>query len=459
MITHDLGLQEVQEINSILKANRVAAHATLAGALAVRSSFIGYPLELERNEKQTRVAGLLREMGNAIYAVRRRLLPGYSQPTPVRLREFPYALEVPYPNPQPLPSSAASIRAPRYHALIGRWYEFGQQPAEQYLDLERDYHTLVAAMSGAGKSTLMRMMLLTLLANTSPEQLQVVVVDLKNDDFPVFRTMPQVITFAGDPASAAGAVAMVDAELRRRIETGARTPRLLLLIDELAQLRTDRATMSRIADILNMGRAMAMNVWAGTQYPNKETITTEINVAFTTRLVGRVDGPNAATVATKRAASGAHLLAVPGDFLRIDADVRRIKAYNLSQSETAEQIAFWRKRWASSQPAAPLLAVAPPTPTAPTIDPRLAEIAAIIAPLLEDGASQNEMIRAVFGLGANTGGSNLAWIKRARAHLHATTTTTSPEQKAPDLLLNRAPARSSSSVATANAAGVDAGDA
>jgi hypothetical protein len=444
--THELGLQEVQEINSILTANRVAAHATVAGALAVRSSFIGYPLELGRNEKQARVAGLLREMGNAIYAVRRRLLPGYSQPTPVRLREYPYALEVPYPNPQPLPSSSASIRAPRYHALIGRWYEFGQQPAEQYLDLERDYHTLVAAMSGAGKSTLMRMMLLTLLANTSPEQLQVVVVDLKNDDFPVFRTMPQVVTFAGDPASAAGAVAMVDAELRRRIETGARTPRLLLLIDELAQLRTDRATMSKIADILNMGRAMAINVWAGTQYPNKETITTEINVAFTTRLVGRVDGPNAANVATKRAASGAHLLAVPGDFLRIDADVRRIKAYNLTHPETAEMVAFWRNRWRSQPAAAPLLAAtqAAPVATQPTADVRLAEIAATIAPLLDGGASQNEMIRVVFGPGANTGGSNLAWIKRARAHLESTTTTL-PEEEVGDLVLDRAPVGSSSS--------------
>ena len=61
------------------------------------------------------------------------------------------------PKAQPLPTSSASIRAPRYHALIGRWYEFGQQPAEQYLDLERDYHTLVAAMSGAGKSTVARL--------------------------------------------------------------------------------------------------------------------------------------------------------------------------------------------------------------------------------------------------------------------------------------------------------------
>lgn len=448
MSTHDLGLQEVTEINAILKENRVAAHATLAGALAVRSSFIGYPLQLGRNEKQARVAALLREMGNAIYNVRRRLLPGYSQPTPVRLREFPYALEVPYPNPKPLPSSEASIRAPRYHALIGRWYEFGQAPADQYLDLERDYHTLVAAMSGAGKSTLMRMMLLTLLANTSPEQLQVVVVDLKNDDFPVFRHMPQVATFAGDPASAASAVVMVEQELRRRIETGVRTPRLLLLIDELAQLRGDRATMGKIADILNMGRALGVNVWAGTQYPNKETITTEINVAFTTRLVGRVDGPNSATVATKRAASGAHLLAVPGDFLRIDADVRRIKAYNFSQAETAEMVAFWRKRW-GNQSVAPMVAVAPPTPPASTIDPRLAEIAAIIAPLLADGASQNEMIRAVFGPGANTGGSNLAWIKRARAHLESlestTTTTALPAAEAGDLVLDRAPMGGSSS--------------
>lgn len=439
-----LGLQEVNEINTILKENRVAACATLNGALAVRSSFIGYPLELGRNEKQARVAALLREMGNAIYAVRRRLLPGYNQPTPVRLREFPYALEVPYPNPQPLPSSAASIRAPRYHALIGRWYEFGQQPAEQYLDLERDYHTLVAAMSGAGKSTLMRMMLLTLLANTAPDLLQVVVIDLKNDDLPVFRTMPQVVQFAGDPASAASAVAVVEAELRRRIETGVRSPRLLLVIDELAQLRSDRATMGRIADILNMGRAMAINVWAGTQYPNKETITTEINVAFTTRLVGRVDGPNAANVATKRAASGAHLLAVPGDFLRIDTDVRRIKAYNLTQTETAELVGFWRRRWQNRTAApalAPVAAIPEPTPA----DARLAEIVRIVEPLIAAGASQNDMIRAVFGPGANTGGSNLAWIKRARAHIESTTTTAPPEVEAPDPAQDRAPERSSSS--------------
>lgn len=449
MSTKELGLQEVSEINAILKENRVAAYATLNGALAVRSSFIGYPLQLGRNEKQSRVAGLLREMGNAIYTVRRRMMPGYSQPTPVRLREYPYALEVPYPNPQPLPAEQASMRAPRFHALIGRWYEFSQAPAEQYLDLERDYHTLVAAMSGAGKSTLMRMMLLTLLANTAPDILQVVVVDLKNDDFPAFRRMPQVITFAGDPAAAAGAVASVEQEMRRRIETGQRTPRLLLLIDELAQLRADRPTMGKLADILNMGRSMAINVWAGTQYPNKETITTEINVAFTTRLVGRVDGPNAANVATKRAASGAHLLSVPGDFLRIDTDVRRIKAYNLSKEETYTGIEFWRTRWAQHGSSAALPAPAAMLqPAAPTVDPRVAEIAATIAPLLADGASQNEMIRAVFGPGANTGGSNLAWIKRARAHLESlerTTTTALPAAEAGDLVLDRAPMGGSSS--------------
>jgi DNA helicase HerA-like ATPase len=322
-------------------------------------------------------------------------------------------LEVPYPYAKPLPSSEARIRSPRFHALIGRWYEFGQPPQEQYIDLERDYHVLIAAMSGGGKSTLMRMMLLTLLANTSPEHLQVVIIDLKNDDFPVFRQMPHVVQFAGETTSAAIAVAALESEMRRRVECGERKPKLLLVIDELAQLRSDRVTMSRISDLLGMGRALGIHVWAATQYPNRETITTEINVNFTTRLVGRVDGPNAASVATKRAASGAHLLGTPGDFLKVDTEMRRFKAYWLSQSETASLIATWRLRWRHVCKTQNLEL----PKDGGGGDMRVLEIAEKIAPLVAAGASQNEMIRSVFGPGANTGGSNLAWIKRARAYL------------------------------------------
>lgn len=435
---------ETNAINQLLRQHNVGAAVTTDGALVIRSSFVGYPLQLSDGQKLSRVEQLLREIGNKLFTVRAQMWPGYRQPTHVRLAQFPFALEAPYPDPRPLPAAQATIRAPRFHALLGRSYAYGLEPQEQYLDLTHDHHVLFAAMSGAGKSTLMRMALLTLLANTPPADLQVVVVDLKNDDFPAFRVMPQVIQFAGDMATAAASVAWVDGEMQRRVESGQRTPRLLLLIDELAQMRGDKASMARLLNIMNMGRALNINTWAGTQYPNKETITAEINTGFTTRIVGRVDGPTASSVATKRAGAGAHLLAVPGDFLRVDTEMRRIKAYNLSKTETAEQIAFWRQRWSAQRPA-PLLIENAATPLPEPVDPRVAEIAAIIEPLIADGVSQNEMIRAVFGIGANTGGSNLAWIKRARAHLESTTTAATPERAASEITAKPSAARSSSS--------------
>ncbi len=401
---------EAAAMNRILDAQHIRARVTLHGALAVRSSFVGYPLRLADGERLARVVAVERELGHAVYQVRRRLVAGYDAATAVRLREYPLAVELPFPNPQPLPAGGLDLTDRALRALVGRSYQYGQAPEPEYIDLENDPHVLFAAISGGGKSTVMRMALASLLHNTAPADLRVALVDLKNADFPPFADLPHVLAFAGDPPAAAAVVAQVLAELQQRIASRQMPYRVLLLVDELAQLRGDKQAMQALESIMNMGRALGVHVWAGTQYPSRETITSGINTAFTTRIVGRVDSKVSALVAAKRPGTGAEALLVPGDFLRVAGDVRRLKAYNLTMAETAERIQAIAQRW-GGRPAA----VALPEPAA-TPD-RLAEVVALVRPVVERGGSQNDMVRAVFGPGANTGGSNLVWIKRARAVL------------------------------------------
>lgn len=326
---------EINLINKLLAAHNVQARTLAKLTMCVKSSFIAYGLQLAPGESVSKVERVQRELSNELTRQRVRLLSGYTGKTIARLRDYPLAVEVPHPAPTPLSWHSAAMRTGRYMALVGRSYDYAGAK-EEYLDLERHYHTLVAAMSGGGKSTLMRMALITLALNTSPDDLQMMLVDLKNDDLMPFRALPHCINYAGDIDSAAAAIAYVHEVKTERIATQEKPYRLLLVIDELAELSTDKDALKQLGSILSTGRSLGINVMAGTQYPTAATIGSVVNASFTVRIVGMVDGKEAAHTATKRAKSGAELLCTPGDFLRVDGNnLIRMKAYDISQDDTA----------------------------------------------------------------------------------------------------------------------------
>lgn len=315
-------------------------HAVISKKLTteVKSSFISYGLKLGPGESLKNVEKIQRELSNELTSNRVRMLRGYKGRAVVRLRDYPLAIEVPHPTPTPLHWDAAPMRMGRYHALIGRSYSY-TGARDEYIDLDKDYHMLVAAMSGGGKSTLMRMALLTLARNTSPDILKIVLIDLKNDDLVPFRQLPHVKAYAGDIESAATAISDVHDIKTERIKTQEKPYRLLLVIDELAELGPDKEALRKLGSILSTGRSLGINVWGGTQYPSAASIGSVVSASFTTRVVGRVDGKNSAYVATKRAGSGAEFLTLPGDFLRVDgSDLVRMKCYDISQDDTATLI-------------------------------------------------------------------------------------------------------------------------
>jgi hypothetical protein len=410
---------EIKLINSMLISHGIQARTLKRLTLCVKSSFIAYGLQVAQGESVRKIEAIQRELSNALTNQRLRHLPDYNRRVMVRLRDFPLAIEVPHPAPSILAWTDASLHMGPNLALVGRSYS-AAGPREEHLDLERHYHVLIAAMSGGGKSTLMRMALLTLAYNTPPSDLRVVLIDMKNDDLAPFRALPHVVRYAGDPTSAAEAIAYIHEVKTERIESQVKPYRLLVVIDELAELGTDKATLRQLGSILSTGRSLGINTWAGTQYPSAAAIGSIVAASFTTRLVGIVDGKNTAHVATKRAGSGAENLCTPGDFLRVDGpDLVRMKGYCISQDETAALLPRVVRRWhgqsAEVQPQpAPVAAIRPYD--------EVEELARNIADLWRAGASKNAMSKAT--LGKSYAGSYATKIDAAIAWLEVRASTT-----------------------------------
>ena len=80
-------------------------------------------------------------------------------------------------------------------------------------------HVLIAGTTGSGKSTLLRMMIATLALNTSPANLRLYLVDLKNTDLKPFRRLPHTELFAGEENEARQVIRIVHREVRRRKDT------------------------------------------------------------------------------------------------------------------------------------------------------------------------------------------------------------------------------------------------
>lgn len=333
----DMDIKELMDAEGVFIKKMFDDHgisARIAKKSEIKSSFISYGLELGPGESLKRVESIQRELSNGLTRQRVSAIKGYAGRAVVRLRDFPLAIEVPHPSPTPLSWHSASMRMARNYALIGRSYSTGAR--EEYIDLDRHYHTLIAAMSGGGKSTMLRMALLTLALNTPSDELHIMLIDLKNDDLVPFQALPHCVGYAGDIEKAAEVIESIFQLKTERIASREKPYRMLLVIDELAELGPDKDALRKLGSILSTGRSLGINVWAGTQYPSAQSIGSVVAASFTTRLVGMVDGKTSANVATKRAGSGAEMLTLPGDFLRVDGgDLVRMKSYNIDDADTA----------------------------------------------------------------------------------------------------------------------------
>ena len=344
--THALMRAEINLINRLLAAHSVQAKTEWDRTRCIQSGFISYGLAMATGERMAKIEAITRELSNALTEKRCRLT-GKRQRVPARLSDYPPSIEVPHPDPRPLIGYFGPMRSmPLHTMLLGKSYING--PQNERVSFDDAPHALIVGITGAGKSILQQMMLLSLCYATSPVDLRIVLIDLKNEDMTPFVRLPHVERFAGTPAAALDAIRAVRDEKDRRVADPTRKPyRLLLWIDELAQLAQEKEAREALGDLASIGRSKWINLVAATQYPTVEGGMGPLMKAnFPLRLVGMV-APGQAHIATGRPQTGADLLPGRGAFLRCHGpEVYRLQAYYVEREAVPGLVGMISDEWA-----------------------------------------------------------------------------------------------------------------
>lgn len=340
LVTAEIGL-----INRMLQAHNIRARTSLGRTAVVKSSFVSYGLAIAPGERMSKIESMTRELSNTLTSKRTQLI-GKRERVPARLSDYPPAIEVPHPEPQPLIGYYGAIRSTSAHTmLLGKSYING--PRVERVSFDEAPHALVVGITGAGKSVLQQLMLLSLCHATSPADLRIVLIDLKNEDMLPFAHLPHIERFAGTPSEAIAAIRSVRDEKDRRVADPTRKPyRLVLWIDELAQLAQEKEAREALGDIASIGRGKLINLVAATQYPTAEGGMGPLMKAnFPLRLVGMV-APGQSHIATGRPKAHADLLPGKGAFLRCQGpDVYRIQSYYIDPNDVSGMVGYVAEEW------------------------------------------------------------------------------------------------------------------
>jgi DNA segregation ATPase FtsK/SpoIIIE, S-DNA-T family len=173
------------------------------------------------------------------------------------------------------------------------------------LDLAAMPHLLVAGQTGSGKSVNISSILCSLLLNATPDDVRLLIGDLKRVDFTAFGDVPHLVTpVMTDAEKILNALFWVVGEMDRRYRLFARTssrnigqynekhtgsdriPYVVFVIDELADLMLQAPIQveKQITRVAQLARATGIHLVLGTQRPSVDVITGLIKANIPARI-------------------------------------------------------------------------------------------------------------------------------------------------------------------------------
>ena len=232
-------------------------------------------------------------------------------------------------------------------------------------DLTRMPHLLVAGATGAGKSVCLNVIIASLLATCTPDQVQMLLIDPKRVELAEYNGIPHLIADCiTDPKLAAGALYELTKEMDGRYERFARAgvrkieeynlehpherlPYIVVAIDELADLMLVAPTRveTSICRIAQLARATGIHLVIATQRPSVDVITGLIKANIPSRIAFAVSSQVDSRTILDMA--GAERLLGRGDmlFLPIDAPKpMRVQGALVTGPEIERLCAFWREQ-------------------------------------------------------------------------------------------------------------------
>ncbi|MCR4314561.1 MAG: DNA translocase FtsK [Candidatus Uhrbacteria bacterium] len=230
--------------------------------------------------------------------------------------------------------------------------------------LEKMPHLLVAGATGSGKSVCLNTMIVSWLYQNGPDDLKLILVDPKRVELTSYNGIPHLlvppIVSVDDTVNA---LKWTVREMERRLDllskVGARNiegyneksqermPRIVIIIDELADLMTasGREVEASIVRIAQMARAVGIHLVLATQRPSVDVITGLIKANVPGRIAFAVASQTDSRTILDQ--SGAEKLLGRGDMLFTSADVakpKRLQGAFISTDEIEEVVRYLRRR-------------------------------------------------------------------------------------------------------------------
>ena len=234
-------------------------------------------------------------------------------------------------------------------------------------DLAAMPHLLIAGTTGSGKSVCIAAITICLAMNNSPEDLRLVMIDPKMVELVRFNGLPHIYwKVETEIKRILGVLRWVVAEMDRRyalleqsrsrnIDTynrkmrrrkeGVVLPRIVVLIDELADLMMSvpDETEHSLVRLAQMARATGIHLVVATQRPSTDVVTGLIKANFPARISFAVASSIDSRVILDT--TGAEALLGKGDMLFLPPDVGkplRVQGVMVTDQEIERVINFWQ---------------------------------------------------------------------------------------------------------------------
>jgi len=231
------------------------------------------------------------------------------------------AVELPRSDPAPvalLPLCARLPHVPPCTAVLGLDDE--GVPLLLTLSAADVAHVLIAGSTGSGKTALARGIVASLAAHNHLGQVAFVLIDPKARGLVPFDGLPHLLSpICSEPRQIETQLARLVAEMLRRDREGITAPRLVVVIDELAEVvaSVGDPAVDALTRLTQRGREAGIHVVAVTQKPSASLLGPLMKANFPVRLVGSVTSADDARVATGLPGSGAERLLGRGDFVLV----------------------------------------------------------------------------------------------------------------------------------------------
>ena len=237
-----------------------------------------------------------------------------------------------------------------------------------YGDISKMTHLLVAGSSGSGKSVFLGSLIISLIYKYSPEELRLILIDPKKTEFVLYNNLPhlminEIITDVNkavqslnwaigemnrryglfEQMSRAGTYVVNLDEYNSHLEKNERLPKIVIIIDELADLMlaAKKDIEDRIQNLTQKARAAGIHLVVATQRPSTDVITGVIKSNLATRMAFAVATDVDSRVILDQ--SGAQKLLGKGDFLYTMQGVNtpvRVQSAFISSEDSQRVVSF-----------------------------------------------------------------------------------------------------------------------